>query len=99
MARLLGDMEEITSPTFVIQKIYPLTTTSLQPFKKLVHIDAYRLEKGDELSMLNWKEIITDPGNLILIEWPVHVAEVMPFHIKLRFRFIDETTREIVLEK
>jgi tRNA threonylcarbamoyladenosine biosynthesis protein TsaE len=40
-AEALGVTEHVTSPTFVIQKTYELTN---QPWKQLVHIDAYRLE-------------------------------------------------------
>ena len=41
VARELGIQEIVTSPTFVIEKIYP---TSHPHFARLIHIDAYRLE-------------------------------------------------------
>ena len=46
LARELGVEEIVTSPTFVIMKNYELTN---QPFEKLVHIDAYRIEEIDEM--------------------------------------------------
>ena len=93
VAKILGVKEEITSPTFVIEKIYLLQN---QSFEKLIHIDAYRLESGEEILNLKWKEICADPRNLILIEWPENVADVMPKkYFKIDFRFIDETTREV----
>lgn len=96
VAGVLGIQEEITSPTFVIEKIYSLTD---KVFEKLIHIDAYRLEKGEELARLGWNDLLSNPKNLILIEWPEKVKEVMPKnHTKLFFTFIDETTRKIEVE-
>jgi tRNA threonylcarbamoyladenosine biosynthesis protein TsaE len=93
VALILGVGENVTSPTFVIEKIYGLTG---QPFKHLIHIDAYRIEDARELLHLGWKEIIQDPGNLILIEWPERVSDVIPADAKkISFTFIDETTRKI----
>ena len=75
IARALGVEEQVTSPTFVIEKIYQLQN---QTFTRLIHIDAYRLTDPHELEVLGWKEIIADPANLILIEWPEKVAGLIP---------------------
>lgn len=93
VAKILGIKNEITSPTFVLMKSYKFQVSG---FETLIHIDAYRLGKGEELSYLGWKEIIKNPQNLIFIEWPENVAEVMPKkHIKINFEFVDENTRKI----
>lgn len=91
--------DSITSPTFVIEKIYQLTTGNKnQSFTHLIHIDAYRLENERELETLGWKEIATDPKNLILIEWPEMVPTIIPQDAKhITFEFINETTREITI--
>jgi len=92
LARELGIKEKVVSPTFVIMKKSPIKG---HKFKTLIHIDAYRLEKGEELAKLGWAEIITDPENLVLIEWPEIVADVMPKnHDKIKIRHLDETSRE-----
>ncbi len=97
LAKELGVTETVTSPTFVIEKIYKLKD---QVFEYLIHIDAYRLEKASELLHLGWEEIIANPKNLILIEWPERVAEILPKETKkIKFTFIDETTREIEIEE
>ena len=75
LAAALGVEETVNSPTFVIEKIYAL---SGQRWKRLVHIDAYRLSGADELRALGWNEIVADPGNLIVIEWPEHVSDAIP---------------------
>lgn len=88
--------DTVTSPTFVIEKIYELKN---KMFTHLIHIDAYRLEKSSELLHLGWNEIIADPKNLILIEWPEKVAEIMPKHIKISLKPLEnETYRDIEIE-
>lgn len=92
-AKALGIDEPITSPTFVIQKSYPL---SGQQFERLIHIDAYRLKDAHELEVLDWSGTIANPGNVVFLEWPERVSGVLPeAAIKLHLRFIDEQTREV----
>ena len=74
-ARALGVKEIVNSPTFVLEKIYALPSGS---FKRLIHIDAYRLKKGGDLAPLGFDELMRDAGTLILLEWPEHVAESLP---------------------
>lgn len=117
LAKELGITETITSPTFVIEKIYRIGHSSLTafpqgyqttfpqsspqfkvPFTQLIHIDAYRLERGSELAVLGFEALLSDPKNLILIEWPERVADVIPKnHVQIRFEFVDENTRTIEL--
>ena len=93
IAKIFGITEDITSPTYVIEKVYDIENTA---FKKLIHIDAYRLESAKELISLGWEEIAADPKNIILVEWPERVADILPVnHIKINFTFISENEREI----
>lgn len=93
-ARELGIKGDITSPTFVIEKIYE-TDSEKSPFKRLVHIDAYRLNSGKELQVLDFEKLVENPNNLIVIEWPENVKEILPEnHHKIFCEFVDETTRE-----
>lgn len=75
VARTFGVEDIVTSPTFVLEKIYPLQK---QPFKNLIHIDAYRLEKGSDLALLELDTLMKDSDNLILLEWPERVADALP---------------------
>lgn len=93
LAKNLGINEQIVSPTFVIEKIYSLENNK---FSHLIHIDAYRLEKSEELLNLGWQNIISDPKNLILIEWPEKVEDIMPEHTKIFIKYgQNENSREI----
>ena len=90
IAKGLGVEETVTSPTFVIEKIYELEN---QKFSHLIHIDAYRLESGEELLSLGWQRIISDSQNLILIEWPEKVSSVMPEHTKMSLNALEVVGR------
>ncbi len=76
VARALGVTEQVTSPTFVLEKIYELP--SQDSFSKLVHIDAYRLNGGAELAALGFDSLAADAKNLIIIEWPERIADALP---------------------
>lgn len=97
VGKILGVVENMHSPTFVIEKIYSI---NFKNFKRLIHIDAYRLERESELLHLGWEEITKEPENLILIEWPENVAGIIPESAKqVSFKFIDNTTREISFDE
>ena len=94
IARQLGVTEAVTSPTFVIEKVYELEN---QKWRRLIHIDAYRLKSAHELETLGWRELIADLGNLILLEWPERVEDLIPENaIRIRFD-IDGEGRRITI--
>lgn len=96
IGEILGVRDNMHSPTFVIEKIYEI---DWKGFKKLIHIDAYRLERESELINLGWNEIVADRENIILIEWPENVAGIIPDNAKrVNLKFLDENTREITYE-
>lgn len=99
VAHILGIKGSITSPTFVIEKMYGLPSKTKSHFTRFIHVDAYRLESSHELDVLGWHEVVNDPKNLIFVEWPEHVREALPentFWITLRH--VSETVREISWE-
>jgi tRNA threonylcarbamoyladenosine biosynthesis protein TsaE len=94
VAETLGVLETVTSPTFVIEKIYTIPEGSAWKF--LIHIDAYRLEGEDELMTIGWNAIATDPNNLIVIEWPEQVGLGVPERAHwIEFEAVNDTTRKI----
>lgn len=93
VAQKLGITEFVTSPTFVIMKIYP---TKHAVFKKLIHIDVYRFEKSEELNVLDLNKLASDQSNLILIEWPEKVQKALPAGVKtIKFEVVGEHERKI----
>lgn len=76
LARELGVIETVTSPTFVIMKKYVLAGNAR--FKHLVHVDAYRLEDPQELLVLNFEQDVSNQKNLVVVEWADRVRESLP---------------------
>jgi tRNA threonylcarbamoyladenosine biosynthesis protein TsaE len=75
IAKTLGIKSKVNSPTFVIMKRYSLKH---KQFKNLFHLDAYRLKNHKELKVLSWQEIISNPENLVFIEWAELIKEALP---------------------
>ncbi|MFA7193641.1 MAG: tRNA (adenosine(37)-N6)-threonylcarbamoyltransferase complex ATPase subunit type 1 TsaE [Candidatus Paceibacterota bacterium] len=97
VSKILNIEEKITSPTFVLMKKYSI---DFGKFKNLIHIDAYRVEDPNELKVLKFSELCDDPENLIFIEWPEKVEEVLPEkRITITFEVADEDSREINIIK
>lgn len=79
IASALGVQESVVSPTFVLEKIYKLDgRPPARGFEYLIHMDAYRLKSAHELRVLGWEEIVREPGNLVLLEWPERVEAAIP---------------------
>lgn len=90
------DPETVTSPTFVIQKSFPIELAG--PLDNFIHIDAYRLEKPKEIEKLGWRETIANPANLVVIEWPENIGAALPKNATaVMFKSIDEGSREITI--
>jgi len=110
-ARGCGIKEKILSPTFIIMKEYELRRgggggSSMKKqrrrsslFQKFYHIDCYRVEKPKELLDLGFKEIISNPQNIVAIEWADRLREILPENtLILKFEFINKSVRKIMLK-
>ena len=99
LARELGIMETVQSPTFVLMKNYVIDWNG---FSKLVHIDAYRLEDPQEFAALKPEAFLSDPKNIVCIEWAEHIADVLPkpdLVLKFSSEGMGEGEREIEIQK
>ncbi len=76
LAKELGIKEKVSSPTFVLMKIYN-TKNKKYFFKKLIHIDAYRIEKNDKLDFLRLHDFLAEKENLIIVEWPEKIKKII----------------------
>lgn len=97
-AKVLGVEGRVTSPTFVIARFYDIPES--KHFQRLIHMDAYRIEDEAELNPLGWDEMLADPHNLIVLEWPEQIGKRFPLYAgRLFFEVINETTRHIYDKK
>ncbi len=97
LARGLGILQNIVSPTFVIMKQYniPHPTSNIQ---HLYHIDCYRIQEKDLLE-LDFKDILRQSQNIIVIEWAEKVKDILPQNsIWLKFEYFDQDKRKIKIE-
>ena len=101
-AKGLRIKENITSPTFVILKKfeicrYPISKKTRNRIStNFYHIDAYRLEKPEDLIDLGIENILLDSSNIVAIEWSEKIQKILPKDaVKIKFEFVDESTRKI----
>lgn len=70
----------VSSPTFTIIRRYRIPSVKNNGsgnFKNIYHIDAYRV-RGKDLLSLNFRKIVEDPKNILLVEWADRVKGIMP---------------------
>jgi len=96
----------VQSPTYVLMKKYKINSDRLpngapRRFGCLVHIDAYRLEEPAQWEQLRPQEFLSDPANLVVVEWPERVVGHMPMpDLTVTFSEAgDPMVRDIVMDK
>jgi tRNA threonylcarbamoyladenosine biosynthesis protein TsaE len=68
LAKALGVKEKVTSPTFVLMKIYEISNKKYG-LRNLVHVDCYRLDEPQELFYLGIEEYLNKKDSIVAIEW------------------------------
>jgi tRNA threonylcarbamoyladenosine biosynthesis protein TsaE len=92
----LGVKTRVTSPTFVVSKRYSIKKRN---FKNVYHLDCYRIRDPKELLVIGLKEILADPQNIILIEWPDNAFRLSPaFRISIN-HLSGENDRKITISE
>lgn len=94
LAEELRVEENITSPTFVMLKVYPAKIED----KKIqfVHIDAYRSESIEDIKSVGIEDYLNRDDVVLVIEWAEKIKEILPENsIHINFAQVDENTREI----
>lgn len=85
----LGVSSPVLSPTFVINRIYPIPGHTGQVF----HFDLYRLNNPSE--ELGIRDLLETQQDYILIEWPEKIAQILPNMVKIYFQKLDDNLRQI----
>ncbi len=96
-AKELGITDAVQSPTYVLMKSYPI---KWHQFRTLIHIDAYRFDSPEQFRVLRPEKFLSDPQNLILIEWPERLGKMLQSNIIVDFSHPvgKEEVRNIVIE-
>lgn len=92
----LGIKQRVLSPTFVIMKKYKLPNCPIAQLSNFYHIDCYRIQKPKEILDLGFKQIVSDPKNIVAVEWAERIKKILPQNtIWIKFEFIDKNKRKI----
>jgi len=97
-AKGLKIKEKVLSPTFVIFKKF-LIRKNKRGFKNFYHLDCYRIKNPKEILELGFKEIISNPKNIVLIEWPEKIKKILPKETHyVYFKTINDQKRNIKIK-
>lgn len=66
----------ITSPTFVLMKVYPVKNN--KTIKQLVHVDAYRLKNVKSWAAIGLDEYLQSKDSVVIIEWAEKIKKLLP---------------------
>ena len=90
IAKGLGVIETVTSPTYNIQRSYKIPHGGM-----LEHYDLYRLGE-DEILLDEMREVIADGDSIIVVEWADHFQQhLIEDRFVVSIKFVDEDTRSI----
>ena len=72
LARMVGSRDNIQSPTYSIVNEYEGVD------RKIYHFDLYRIKNKMEALDLGFEDYFENNDNLVLIEWPEKVIDLLP---------------------
>lgn len=83
----------VLSPTFIIVRHYSVKHKRI---KYIYHIDLYRLDDLSGIRDLGIPELFNKPDNVIAIEWPEKMKQLLPKdRIKIEFKVMEKDQRKI----
>ncbi len=100
-AQGLGIKKKIISPTFIIVRTYEIDFGRKDlRFKNFYHIDLYRIKDEHDIEGLGLSEIMSDPENIVAIEWPEKIENLLPDkRISISFEYLDSNGRRISIAR
>ncbi len=91
IARGLGILEPVTSPTYTIVNEYD---TGRLP---LFHFDMYRLRSSEDLWDIGWEDYLERNG-VCAVEWSENVADALENPLFVHIEKMSDTSRRITLK-
>ncbi|MEQ9405884.1 MAG: tRNA (adenosine(37)-N6)-threonylcarbamoyltransferase complex ATPase subunit type 1 TsaE [Cyclobacteriaceae bacterium] len=91
LCKLLGVMDEMSSPTFSIINEY-----STKDSGTIYHFDFYRLERQEEAFDIGVEDYFFS-GERCFIEWPELIVELLPDnYLEISIKLVDDNTRHLI---
>jgi tRNA threonylcarbamoyladenosine biosynthesis protein TsaE len=98
LAAGLGVYDTVNSPTFVLMKVYKIKNKKIK-IKVLVHLDAYRIKKAEEISSVGLEDYLDQPDKIVVIEWPKNINSLLPKNtILINIKNLSANKREITIK-
>lgn len=95
VAQGLGVSQNISSPTFVVMKIYSADSAGIKTF---CHIDTYRINSSRELLDIGVEDYLKKEDTVVLIEWAEKVSDILPAGTKkIELEYLSSGQRKIKL--
>lgn len=95
LAKALGIDDNITSPTFVLLKVYKIKQGKI---KRFVHVDCYRLEGKEDLYEIGLGDYLASPENVVVIEWADRISNLPSNTIRINMEYISDQERRLVVQ-
>jgi tRNA threonylcarbamoyladenosine biosynthesis protein TsaE len=94
LAKGLGIVRRIISPTFIIARHYEIDKGSFY------HVDLYRTESKHDLLGIGLDQIIEDKNNIVALEWAEKMGDMLPKHrFDINFEYLENDRRKITIKK
>jgi tRNA threonylcarbamoyladenosine biosynthesis protein TsaE len=89
LAKGVGSKDNVASPTFTISRLYKGSSLDIH------HFDFYRLSEAG-LMAEELAELISDPKNIIVVEWSEIVKDILPSErLTINFKIINDRKRKL----
>ncbi len=90
IARELGVKKNAISPTFALIRVYKNDIRNSKfDIRRIVHVDAYRIENERDAMVLDLYEELLEPGTTMIIEWPENIKKIVsrlkPIKVKITY--------------
>ncbi len=98
LARGFGIKELITSPTFILMKVYRVHHAGIKYF---CHIDLYRLKKPSEIRNIGLYDFLGRPDSVVIIEWANKIQNLLSSYHRtiINFSVLGRCSRLITVNK
>ncbi len=93
----LGVKKPVKSPTFILMQLFDVGHGNA--FRRLCHVDAYRIEKLRDLRTVGFEEYAGAPDIVTVVEWADRVPEIAARtgYRELRFAFAPGGGRTVTM--
>ena len=95
LAKAMGVEENITSPTFVLMKVYDVEVGKI---RRIVHVDCYRLEGQEDLADIGLSDYLAFDNSVVVIEWADKIINLPDSTIKIKIENLEGDKRIIIID-